>query len=184
MAPFEWDSNKEEENIRKHGVDFTIASQLWDRLVFERIDDRRNYGEIRFLAFGEIEGRVLAVVLHGVEWHAGSFPLERQIQVKEHSSMKKRGGEVEHRRTDWSRFDAKTLEQIDADIRDDLDAAPIVNADWFASANLVVPQPKEQISIRLDREVLEHFRQYPRYQTRINAILRAVMEHEKKTKAG
>jgi uncharacterized protein len=62
MAPFEWDSNKEEENIRKHGVDFTIASQLWDRLVFERIDDRRNYGEIRFLAFGEIEGRVLAVV--------------------------------------------------------------------------------------------------------------------------
>ena len=104
--------------------------------------------------------------------------------MKEHSSIKKRGGEVEHRRTDWSRFDAKTLEQIDADIRDDLDAAPIVNADWFASANLVVPQPKEQISIRLDREVLEHFRQYPRYQTRINAILRAVMEHEKKTKAG
>jgi hypothetical protein len=28
--------------------------------------------------------------------------------------------------------------------------------------------------------VLEHFRQYPRYQTRINAILRAAMEHEKK----
>jgi uncharacterized protein (DUF4415 family) len=99
--------------------------------------------------------------------------------------MKKRGGEVEHRRTDWSRFDAKTSEQIEADIRDDPDAAPIVDADWFASANLVVPQPKEQISIRLDREVLEHFRQYPRYQTRINAILRAAMEYErKKDKAG
>ena len=69
-------------------------------------------------------------------------------------------------------------------IRDDPDAAPIVDADWFASANFVVPQPKEQISIRLDREVLQHFRQYPRYQTRINAILRAAMEHEKKTKAG
>jgi uncharacterized DUF497 family protein len=62
MAPFEWDSNKEEENIRKHGVDFTIASQLWDGQVFERTDDRHNYGEVRFLAFGEIEGRVLAVV--------------------------------------------------------------------------------------------------------------------------
>ena len=34
--------------------------------------------------------------------------------------------------------------------------------------------------IRLDRDVLEHFRRYPRYQTRINAILRAAMEHEKK----
>ena len=52
--------------------------------------------------------------------------------------------------------------------------------DWFASATLVMPQPKEQISIRLDRDVLEHFRRYPRYQTRINAILRAAMEHEKK----
>jgi len=39
---------------------------------------------------------------------------------------------------------------------------------------------KEQISIRLDRDVLEHFRRYPRYQTRINAILRAAMKHEKK----
>jgi len=48
-----------------------------------------------------------------------------------------------------------------------------------------VPQPKEQISIRLDRAVLDHFRQYPRYQTRINAILRAAMEYErKKGKAG
>ena len=62
MAPFEWDPNKEEENILKHGVDFATASQLWDGLVFERIDDRRDYGEIRFLAFGEIEGRALAVV--------------------------------------------------------------------------------------------------------------------------
>ena len=43
-----------------------------------------------------------------------------------------------------------------------------------------MPEPKEQISIRLDRDVLEHFRRYPRYQTRINAILRVAMEHEKK----
>ena len=59
---FEWDPNKEEENIRKHGLDFAIASQIWDGLVFERVDGRRDYGEIRYLAFGEIEGRVLAVV--------------------------------------------------------------------------------------------------------------------------
>ena len=54
---------------------------------------------------------------------------------------------------------------------------------WFATATLVMPEPKEQISIRLDRNVLEQFRKYPRYQTRINAILRAAMEHEQK-KAG
>ena len=114
-----------------------------------------------------------------MERHAASFLLERQIPVKEHSSRKKRGGGVGPHRIDWSRFDAKTPEEIEADIRSDPDAAPIVDADWFASADLMIPQPKEQISIRLDRDALEYFRRYPRYQTRINAILRAAMEYEK-----
>jgi uncharacterized protein (DUF4415 family) len=86
-------------------------------------------------------------------------------------------------RTDWARVDALTDEEIEAAVRDDPDAAPIVDAEWFAGATLVMPEPKEQISIRLDADVLAHFRKYPRYQTRINAILRAAMEHEKK-KAG
>ena len=83
-------------------------------------------------------------------------------------------------RTDWSRFDAMTDEDIAAQIRDDPDVAPELDADWFATATLVMPTPNEQISIRLDRDVLEHFRCHPRYQTRINAILRSAMEHEKK----
>jgi uncharacterized protein (DUF4415 family) len=84
---------------------------------------------------------------------------------------------------DWTEFDALTDEEIEAAVRDDPDAAPIVDAEWFADATLVLPELKQQISIRLDRDVLAHFRKYPRYQTRINAILRAAMEHEKK-KAG
>jgi uncharacterized protein (DUF4415 family) len=83
-------------------------------------------------------------------------------------------------RTDWARVNALTDEEIEAAVRDDPDAAPIVDAEWFAGATLVMPKPKEQISIRLDQDVLEHFRKHPRYQTRINAILRAAMEHEKK----
>lgn len=82
--------------------------------------------------------------------------------------------------TDWTRVDALTDEEIEAAVRDDPDAPPIVDDDWFATATLVMPEAKEQISIRLDRDVLAHFRKYPRYQTRINAILRAAMEHEKK----
>ncbi len=81
---------------------------------------------------------------------------------------------------DWTRFDAITDNEIEESVRSDPDAPPLVDAEWFASAMLVLPQPKEQISIRLDRDILEHFRRYPRYQTRINAILRAAMEHEKK----
>jgi uncharacterized protein (DUF4415 family) len=81
---------------------------------------------------------------------------------------------------DWAAFDALTDEDIAAAIRGDPDAAPELDETWFASATLVMPKPKEQISIRLDHDVLEHFRKYPHYQTRINAILRAAMEHEKK----
>jgi len=86
---------------------------------------------------------------------------------------------AERPRTDWARIDSLTDEDIATAIRDDPDVAPELDAEWFASATLVMPRPKEQISIRLDRDVLEHFRRYPRYQTRINAILRAAMEHEK-----
>ncbi len=101
--------------------------------------------------------------------------------MRKDSSKKKSRAEAERPRTDWARVDALTDEDIAAAIRDDPDAAPELDAEWFASATLVIPQPKEQISIRLDRDVLEHFRRHPRYQTRINAILRAAMEHEKKT---
>jgi uncharacterized protein (DUF4415 family) len=96
-------------------------------------------------------------------------------------ASKQKSATARHRlRTDWSRFDAITDDEIEASVRSDPDAPPLVDDDWFASATLVMPRAKEQISIRLDRDVLEHFRRYPRYQTRINAILRAAMEHEKK----
>jgi uncharacterized protein (DUF4415 family) len=100
--------------------------------------------------------------------------------VRKDSSKKKSPDAPGRPQTDWARVDALTDEDIAAAIRDDPDAAPELDEAWFASATLVMPEPKEQISIRLDRDVLEHFRRYPRYQTRINAILRAAMEHEKK----
>ena len=98
------------------------------------------------------------------------------------SSKKKSANTTGRRKIDWAWSDAITDEEIEAAVHDDPDAPPIVDEDWFAAATLVMPRPKEQISIRLDGDVLEHFRQYPRYQTRINAILRAAMEHEKKTR--
>ena len=97
------------------------------------------------------------------------------------NSTKPKSTETDRRRTDWARVDALTDEEIATAVRDDPDAPPIADEEWFRTATFVLPKAKEQISIRLDRDVLEHFRRYPRYQTRINAILRAAMEHEKKT---
>ena len=47
-------------------------------------------------------------------------------------------------------------------------------ADFWTRATLVVPQPKRAISLRVDEDVLEWFRTSgPRYQTRMNAVLRS-----------
>ena len=61
MVGFEWDPVKEVLNVRKHGVDFTTASLIWDSSVVERVDNRE-YGEVRFQAFGVAESRVLTVI--------------------------------------------------------------------------------------------------------------------------
>jgi uncharacterized DUF497 family protein len=52
MADFEWDPAKEFFNIQKHGIDFSTAKLICDGSVFERVDRRRAYGEVRIQAFG------------------------------------------------------------------------------------------------------------------------------------
>ena len=48
--------------------------------------------------------------------------------------------------------------------------------DFWEDAEIVEAQPKEAISLRVDRDVLEWFRDGgPRYQSRMNAVLRSYM---------
>jgi uncharacterized protein (DUF4415 family) len=50
---------------------------------------------------------------------------------------------------------------------------------FWDGARLVLPVAKEAISIRMDSDVLAWFRATgPRYQSRINAVLRSYVEHE------
>jgi uncharacterized protein (DUF4415 family) len=54
-------------------------------------------------------------------------------------------------------------------------------ADFWAEAQVVWPAAKQAISLRVDRDVLEWFRaQGPRYQSRMNAVLRAYMTHARR----
>jgi uncharacterized protein (DUF4415 family) len=50
--------------------------------------------------------------------------------------------------------------------------------DFWDNGTLVMPMMKEAISLRVDADILEWFRSLgPRYQTRMNAVLRAYMSH-------
>jgi len=82
-------------------------------------------------------------------------------------------------RTDWHALDRMTDDEIAAAVASDPDAAP-VDIDW-SEAVLVVPARKKAISIRLDPDVLDYFKnEGPGYQRRINAVLRSYVEQKQK----
>jgi uncharacterized DUF497 family protein len=60
--PFEWDEEKRESNLAKHGVDFRRAIEVFDGRIVESPDDRHEYGEARTRCLGVIDGRVYSVV--------------------------------------------------------------------------------------------------------------------------
>lgn len=77
-------------------------------------------------------------------------------------------------RTDWARVHAMTEEEIMATSPPELADFP---DDFWDDAVLVIPPPKEAISLRVDHDVLAWFRaQGSGYQTRMNAVLRSYME--------
>jgi uncharacterized protein (DUF4415 family) len=85
--------------------------------------------------------------------------------------------------TDWDRVDRMTDEDIDRAIADDPDWQGLENLedlDW-SKAELILPQTKTAISIRLDADVLAFFKaDGPGYQRRINAVLRSYMVARRK----
>ncbi len=59
---FEWDENKRLANICKHRIDFIDVEAVFEGGTVTVEDDRFDYGEERFITFGLLEGRVIAVV--------------------------------------------------------------------------------------------------------------------------
>ena len=67
----EFDPLKDAANIAKHGVSLRDAERFdWDTAL-EREDDRFDYGEVRFVAIGLIDGRLHVMVFtEGSQDHA------------------------------------------------------------------------------------------------------------------
>lgn len=63
MYYFEWDENKNTSNKSKHGVDFNDAlGVFFDVHRLTNVDDRRDYGEVRYQTIGVTKERLLFVV--------------------------------------------------------------------------------------------------------------------------
>jgi uncharacterized DUF497 family protein len=81
---YEWDDNKETQNILKHGIDFESATLIWESMTISEIDGRFDYGEERFFTIGEVDGRTIVVVF---TWRRG---IRRIISARKASRDERR----------------------------------------------------------------------------------------------
>jgi uncharacterized DUF497 family protein len=59
---YEWDEEKNRENLLKHGLDFTDAWEIFNAPMLIVLDDRQDYGEDRWIGMGLLRNRVVVVV--------------------------------------------------------------------------------------------------------------------------
>ncbi len=129
------------------------------------LDQRQDYGEDRWIGIGILK-TLLAVVVF-------TEPKPDTIRIISHErrhNMKKESTAMKSR-TKWDEL--KAMKDSDIDVSE----VPEIDAKVFKTMVVRMPQPKELMSIRIDPDVLAWFRQQgARYQTRINAVLRAYVQ--------
>lgn len=59
---FEWDELKNKENIRKHGLDFADAWEVFTGPLLANLDTREAYDEDRWVGVGYLRGIVVVLV--------------------------------------------------------------------------------------------------------------------------
>lgn len=169
---YEWDSKKNRQNVATHGIAFEDAVKIFERPTLERVDDRFDYGETRITpSASSTASKLPSSTLRFPSVDAGSYRLGRQNGMKE----KRTGKQSAKDKSDWSRIESLSNQEIRRAIEKDTEARP-TDPKFWSTARVVMPKVKQTVTIRLDADLLEWLRRQKGYQTRINAVLRAYME--------
>ncbi len=88
---FEWDEAKAKANLKKHKVSFLTGAAIFSNRRLERIDDREDYGELRWIALGRVDNEVYRVVF---TWRG-----ENRIRLISAQKASKDEREIYHRET-------------------------------------------------------------------------------------
>jgi uncharacterized protein len=80
---FEWDEIKNQANIAKHGISFDLACRIFEHFTVDAEDARRDYGEIRVLSIGCVDGIAVLVVVHTDRHGTCRIILARQANTQE-----------------------------------------------------------------------------------------------------
>lgn len=91
---FEWDADKNDANIEKHGVGFATASRIFEGFVLSVVDDRYDYGEVRENTIGLIDGVLFLTVTHtdrgGITRIISARPAKRAERDRYDQALRKR----------------------------------------------------------------------------------------------
>ena len=81
---FQWDEAKAVDNYAKHGVSFATAANIFkDPFSIERVDDREDYGEERFILIGIVDSVVLTVVYMERDGHIRIISARRATKTEQ-----------------------------------------------------------------------------------------------------
>ncbi|MCP1608347.1 MULTISPECIES: BrnT family toxin [Pseudomonadota] len=79
---FEWDTEKAERNVRKHGIRFEEAARIFDDPLAVSDQDRIEGGEYRWQTIGMVDGCLLLLVAHTVRFEDKGIEVVRIISAR------------------------------------------------------------------------------------------------------
>jgi uncharacterized DUF497 family protein len=89
MMQFQWDREKCKKNIETHGIDFVDAAEIFSSPMLIIPDDRKSYGESRYIGMGEIQGRIMVIVYTDRSGDVIRIISLRKADKREQSKFKK-----------------------------------------------------------------------------------------------
>lgn len=171
---FEWDEEKRLANLRKHGIDFVDVPAVFEEDIVIVEDARYSYGSSVSSHLDCYKSGSLLLSILSVKNQFGLFLHERRLNMNNEPISS-------NSQTDWQRLDAMSDQDID------FSDCPEVSPEQFSKAvvrkGLSPAKNKAQVTLQLDRDVLEWFKSHGQdYQDQINALLRAYVEDQRSTK--
>lgn len=91
---FEWDEQKNQINVEKHGLSFQQAAKIFDGFTLTSVDNRFEYGETREITMGLLDGVAVIVVVH-----TDRAGVCRLISARQASKQERKRYEQEIRKT-------------------------------------------------------------------------------------
>jgi len=84
-----WDDTKDRANRERHGLAFEDVPRVFESPTVTFVDDRRDYGEVRYVTMGLLAGRTV-VVVHTPRGDATRLISMRKANAREKAIYRKR----------------------------------------------------------------------------------------------